>query len=280
MKSLNQQAREAIGKNHRSSFGATAKLLSSIAQITNYLSERYGLESIKNVKTHMVNAYFDSRKEAGIGKSQLSADATAWRQIAHAVGKDNIVPRDNKSLDIRREAPDRYRPVMANNDKLQEIRLAITQKAATGDPKFAMLAAAEAVRETFGLRAQESLMSAKIVMINGSAHLHINGAKGGRERDIKIRTPEQAQAARLVAAVATAVGNKHGSIIPSNMSLKQALNFQRNTIHRMGGTKGNASHMHSQRHNYAQQECKAGRSDSQVSRDLGHVREAIIAHYR
>lgn len=280
MKNLEHQAREAIGKNHRSGHGTTTKLLSSLHQITTFLTKQYGLENIKNVKSHMVSTYFQSRKEDGIGKSQLSADATAWRQLAQAVGKQNIIPRDNKSLDIRREAPDRYRPVTANNEKIQEIRLSITERAAAGDPKYAMLAAAEAVREAFGLRAQESLMSSKTIMINGIPHLQIRGAKGGRERDIKIRTPQQAQAAKLVDAVARAAGNRHGSIIPKEMTLKQALTFQRNTIHRLGGLKENAAHMHSQRHDFVQGECSAGRTAADVSRDLGHCRESIIEHYR
>ena len=84
----------------------------------------------------------------------LASYATAARSIAHAIGKDNIVPRTNNELNISR-AGDRLKPVQTDKDA---IKRTISQLYA----KETWLGLAAEMRLEFGLRAKESLLSNEV----------------------------------------------------------------------------------------------------------------------
>ena len=277
-KSLNQQTRELVGKNYGKSSLTTEKLLSNIRTISNYLEEKYGLEKINNVKTHMVDSYFADKLEEGLSPATLTSHATAWREIADAVDKQNIVARTNLELGVDRTGAARFQPKDADAEKISEIRDQLVERSETSLKDLALLAAHD-LREEFGLRAKESLMSSKVAEHDGKQYLQIEGTKGGRERELEIRTEAQMQAVEQAINVAQELGNANGRIIPPEMSLAQMYNYQRNTLASLGACKANGNNMHVMRHGYAQERLSESGDKKLVAEELGHGRESVVAHY-
>jgi hypothetical protein len=289
--SIEYQAEHCIGKEHSLATQTHESHLSALRTIGAWLEERYQLANINNVKSHMVATYFKEAKESGYGASTLEKHATAWRQIASHVGKDNIVPRTNSEIGIGRKVEERFQPVSANINSLNEVREALIERSLTA-PDNRYLVVAYDLRQEFGLRAKESLQSHVVVERGGRPFLQIEGTKGGRERHIEIVTDRQ----REVVATARELCRETGrSIIPTCMSLKQAYALQANFIHRAGGTKANGSNMHSQRHDDLQrhhaQRVEHHRenglnasdavavADKETTERAGHGRDDAVDHY-
>jgi hypothetical protein len=126
---------------------------------------------------------------------------------------------------------------MSNLEKLKEIRGIIEAKAQAGDKVAKMYLAADRLREAFGLRAKESLMTSKVYERDGRQYLQVEGSKGGRTRDLLVKNKQQQKAVQLLIETAKALGSGTGRIIPPAMSLKQAYHAQRNLWAKLGGTR-------------------------------------------
>jgi len=133
-----------------------------------------------------------------------------------------------------------------------------------------MAHAAAELRDHFGLRAKESLMSSRVVEHNGQLRLSIEGAKGGRPRELDIRSAEQLKAVQLVLATSRALGSQTGRILPPELSLKDAYNAQRALWSELGGKRDTNGHMHAQRHDYFQRMHASGSSNKEIMREAGH----------
>jgi site-specific recombinase XerC len=277
-KGLYQQTLDLMGKGWDKSALTHTALKSDMRQITAFLKERYGLERIGDVKPHMVTSHIKTLQEAGYSASHLQGIATAWREVARSVGKQNIVPRTNAELGISRSNADRYKPRAANQEKLAAIRAVLVERGESS-PKDRALLAAHDLREAFGLRTKESLMSTKTTEREGRIYLAVEGAKGGRPREIEVRTAAQMDAIAQAHRVSREVGNAQGRIIPPQMTLKQFYDFQRNTLRTLGASKEDGSNAHTQRHGYAQQRLAETDNRSQVATELGHGRDEVVAHY-
>lgn len=275
---LEHQARQLVGKNYGVSHETTAKLLSNIRSIARWLETKYGLQSINNIKPHMVDRYFCEMRETSRAASTMQNHATAWRSIASAVGKPNIVPRSNTVMGIERTSSDRYRPATANTERLIEIRSQLAARA-DGSVKDKALLAAYDLRDAFGLRAKESLMSSKTVERDGKQYLKVEGSKGGRPRELAIRSEAQARAVDQARDVSRELGSKTGRLISPALSLKQMYDYQRNTLRTLGATKLNATNMHAMRHEYAQERIQETGDRKGVAEELGHGRESVTQHY-
>ncbi len=280
-KPLSMQAREAIGKQYGRQHSAqtTQAVMSAVKTFTDFVETQYGLEKIENLKSHMVESYVAARQEDGIGTAQLTRDATAMRIVADAIDKANIVPRTNSELGIHRDMSERYAPQSVNDDKLAEIRSALLERAERTDEGAdkAMVAAFD-LRAEFGLRANESLMS-RVAEAEGKLSLEVLGAKGGRERTLEPQNETQIKALEQYRDTSREIGNVNGKCIPPDMSARQMYDYQRNQIRELGGTKSNAAHMHSQRHEYAQGRISSGANRLEVAEELGHGREEVVHHY-
>ena len=281
-RSLNMQAREAIGKqylrNHSSQTNTAIK--SSINTITQFIQDRFGLEKIENLKTHMVNAFVSARLENGVGVSQLTRDATAMRLIAGAINKPNIVARTNSELGINRPMSERYSPKDANEERLAVIREALQERAErTGEAVDRALIASYDLRQAFGVRSNESIMSRVVLGTNGKPLLQVLGAKGGLIRYLAPKTLEQFRALEQYRDISRGIGNCNGKMIPPDLSSRQQYDYQRNVIRSLGGIKANNAHMHVQRHRYAQERIANGDKRQYVAVDLGHGREEACNHY-
>lgn len=262
---LKYQAAKLLGKNRRAGVLTQQKNAGQVRRLCDVIQDKYGLKNIRHLKTKHILGAIEDLKSHGLGSSTLASYATAARRIAEAIDKQNIVPRTNKEMGISR-AGDRLKPVTADMDKIHDITALLYDK-----EKWLGLAAE--MREQFGLRAKESLLSHEVK----DGELEVTGTKGGRPRQVPIRTEDQRTLVKRV--------NDHiqreglSSLIPKELSLKQASKKQANTLHRLGATKGHKAHAHAARHEYAQKLSKIGKTKSEISKELGHGREEVVAHY-
>ncbi len=268
MKPLTVQALEKIGKNWSIGKLTRGAHLQHTKHFTSFVAKTFHLESIAHLKPGHVSAYVEHLVSTGIDNGTMCNRMTAVRSLAKAIGKANIVARNNKEYGIARGS--RQKPVIANQVEIDRIRLALVERANSGDRVAMMCHAAAELRDAFGLRAKESLMSSKLIETAHGVALRIEGAKGGRVRDLRISNDNQLRAVQLVAQVSQALGSATGRIIPPELSLEGAYNAQRTLWREMGGTKSNNAHMHAVRHATAQTMNKQGYSKGDIMAWLGH----------
>lgn len=196
-------------------------------RIAHQLEKRFGLEQIHNLKAKHVGAIFTDLIAEGLDPSTLYGYATAFRMIARAIGKKNIVPRTNRELGFSRRGI-HFRPTEANITFIQSVRKELYNRAE-------WLGLAQDLRQNFGLRVKESLLSVDVIFINNIEYLVVEGSKGNRPRVLPILTEEQIDVIQRVKLFVQNNGQK--SLVPVDKTLKQAYDRQRNELHRMGPTK-------------------------------------------
>lgn len=275
-KPLVVQALKRIGKDWSKSSLTREGYLQHTKEFAGFVAKRFGLERIENLKPGHVMAYVTHLQERGLSAGTLANRLASVRQLAATIGKPNIVERTNDAYGINRI---RMNPVIADNDKIEQIKSALKTMADNGDRVAMMTYAASLLREEFGLRAKESIMSAKMIQHEGKLFLRVEGAKGGRVRDLEIKTPEQLSAVHTVEKVATELGSGTGRIIPPELSLKAAYNAQRALWASLGGTRDNRAHMHAQRHNNLQTMHANGATNAELMKRAGHGEDRSPGHY-
>jgi site-specific recombinase XerD len=263
---LQHEAKQLVGKNYGKASLTTEKLVQNIERIAEFM-ETQGLQSIRHLKTKHVERFFSSI--SNLSPSTRANYATAMRQIASAIGKKNIMPRANAEIGIDRS--DRYSPKHGNIEKMLEIRNTLYEN---GEWR----ALAFDVQRQFGLRIKESLLSNKTQKIDGKEFLVVEGAKGGRPRNLEIRTPEQAAVVERVQEYIRQSGSS--SLIPKEKTLSQGYKSLVNAISRAGGTKENQANSHLWRHEKAREMSDSGSSDKDIAEHLGHGRESVVRHYK
>ncbi len=276
MKSLATQAVEKIGKNHRVAKLTREGKLQHVKEFARFVESRFGLENIKNLKPGHVKAYAEDLKAKGLSAGTINNRMTAVRDVCKVLGKANIVERNNAAYGVER---DRMHPVLANTDRIDQIRSVLARLAAQGDRIAMMCHAAAELRAAFGLRNKESLMSSKLVDTPRGIILLIEGAKGGRPRELEVKTEAQIRAVQLVSEVSQALGSATGRIIPPELSLKEAYDKQRYLWSKLGGTKESSAHMHAQRHERFQEMNREGASHRDIMREAGHGEDRSPGHY-
>ncbi|MGB9500485.1 MAG: tyrosine-type recombinase/integrase [Dissulfuribacterales bacterium] len=238
-----------------------------------FVDKTYHLEHIENLKPGHIESFIKDMQERGLSNSTAANYMTTIRIIANQIGKQNIVERENSAYGISR-AGERLNPITANAEKISELREQLYER---GE----WLGLAHDLRQEFGLRAAESIQwhGDVITHPDGSQSLHIDrkdGSKGGRPRDIPIRTEQQKELINKVQNYIRSNGQR--SLMPKNLSRQQAYNVQKNTIHSLGATRESAANMHALRHAYAQDRAQA--TDRQtVAEELGHGRSDVVSHY-
>jgi site-specific recombinase XerD len=275
-KSLERQALDCMGKNWSKSSETREKLLNNVAQFAEFVDNKYHLERIENLKPGMITAYAADMAAQGLAAATMANRMTAVREVCAAIGKQGICAKDNKDYGIERI---RINPQTVNVEKLAEVRSVLEERAAAGDRIALMMVAADALREAFGLRAKESLMSSLVVVKDGKECLKVEGAKGGRERFPPIDTRMKADAVKLAQEISKMLGSGTGRIIPPEMSLKQAYDKQRNEWAKLGGNRETNANMHGERHLYARDKTANGASKEEVLTDLGHGSDRSLASY-
>ena len=285
MRDLNHDFKHLCQRNRDGSFATQHDRESILTLVANQLEEdgfhhlrATGVRS-KHVE-HLVERWHAEGISAGTFKNRMSA----LRWLAEKIDKQNIVARDNAAYGI---AERRY---VTNISKAHE--LDADKLATVSDPYTAL---SLRLQEAFGLRREESIKLRPTIADQGEVlHLRASWTKGGKERDIPIRTVEQRALLQEAKQLAGA-----GSLIPSEMSYKDQLNrFKAQTA------QAGIDRVHGLRHHYAQTRyaeltgwkspAAGGPTSNQlsqaqkvidrqarltISRELGHEREAITAVY-
>ena len=245
------------------------KMRTCTIRLCKIIYRMYGLENLEGLSRKHIEGAFRVLNEQGLSTSTLASYATAARLIADTINRPHIVP-SNSELGAVRGREDRYRPLVTDEQKQQVIRERLYEKAE-------WLGLAHDLREAFGLRTKESLLSTLAVKLKGQDYLVVKGTKGGRPRVIPITTPMQA----------TVLGElrrffrrnpEWRSLVPPHMTLREALIHQRNALTAAGATKRNQANAHSLRHKFAQE--MAGKlPQEELAKILGHGRTAVLRHY-
>ena len=274
--SLKSQALACIGKNWSKGSQTREKLLSNVKELAAFTAKTFGLEKISSLGPKHIDAYVQNLHDRGLNPSTMADKLTACRVVATAIGKSGIVKEHNRDYCVSRT---RVNPQAVNQEKTDEIRAIVSERAANGDKIAMMMVAAAALRDAFGLRGKESLMSTRLVEKNGQVYLVIEGTKGGKERELPLETSGQLYSVQLAAEVSSAIGSETGKIMPPSMSLQQAYDAQRNIWRALGGTRANNSNMHGARHAFARDSKAHGKTTQEIMLLLGHGEERSGAPY-
>lgn len=181
-----------------------------------------------------INALVDRWKADGLSAGTMKNYASTLRWVARKVGRESIMAKTNDKLGIeRRQTP----PNSVNHARV--LTPAMLER--VPDPYVKLSLRAEAA---FGLRGEEAMLLQPAKADRGDV-LRLEGSwcKGGRERDVPIRTPEQR--ALLDEIKEAAKDTPKGSLIPTATQKEHADRY-RNQTH-AAGIRG-----HGFRHEYGQ----------------------------
>lgn len=285
MRRLNYQLKQFCKNNRDGSYGTQVQRERVLTLIANQLHELgYRQMHAMSLRPKHVEALIKHWLESDISTGTIKNRMTALRWWAGKVDKSNVVARSNDHYGLARRqyANGANKARILDTDKLTRIT----------DPYLQI--SLELQRE-FGLRREEAIKIQPYLADKGDRlWLKASWTKGGRQREVSIRTSEQ----REVLDRAKSLAGK-GSLIPSHKNYKQQMKFYEGQCIRAGLSK-----MHGLRHAYAQRRYEeltgqkapiAGgpqratlsaddraldkEARAVISAELGHSREAITAVY-
>ena len=285
MKDLEHHVMQLV-RTHRENSFATQAVREDVLRLTaRQLAETFrDLREPQHLKpkhiTHAIERWQTEKLSTGTIKNRVAQ----LRWLADKIGKQNILPRDNAALGIER------RVYVTNQSKALVVPGDVLAQA-----KSDFVRASLRLQAAFGLRRAESIkIQPGWADLDDRLRLKGSWCKGGKPREVPIRTPEQR--AVLDAAKRVAGG---ASLIPQERMYVTQLSTWQREVSALGLSK-----THGLRHAYAQERyreitgwaCPAAggptakqldsgqRHDDQVARllishELGHEREQITAVY-
>lgn len=275
-KPLASQALDKLGKDWSVASQTRESKLQATTRFADFVQEKFGLQNLQNLKPGHIEKYAGHLRETVSARTAANY-MSAVRDVCAAIGKASIVARSNSSYGFNVDS--RMNPMKLNIEKVSEIRGMLEARAAAGDRVSLMMTTAAEVREQFGLRHQEALLSCKVIEREGKHYLTVAGAKGGRPRELEVKTDGQRAAIARIAETAAGLGNANGRIIPPELSLRQARSAESREWRCLGGTRANSANMHAVRHEYAQSRVADGASRGQVNTELGHGEARSLGSY-
>ena len=285
MRDLNYELKQLCQRNRDGSYATQVARERILTLIANQLHEMgFRNMNVQSLKPKHVEALVEGWKSKGLSAGTLKNRMTELRWWAEKTGKENIIARSNDHYGIA------DRKYVTNVSKARE--LSAGDLARVTDP---YTQASLKLQAAFGLRREESIKIRPDGANRGDKLvLKDSWTKGGRAREIPIRTDEQ----RQVLAEANLLAGK-GSLIPADKTYVQQLKRYEDQCAKAG-----IHHAHGHRHHYAQDryqiltgraapaaggprsrdltpsqketDCKARLT---ISRELGHDREQITAIY-
>lgn len=275
MGKLEWQARFVVGKLRRGSSLTRNDQLNCLGKI-GMAMQRFGLNNIKDIKTLHVSRYFAELSAKGMSAGRLANHATAMRMLCRMMGKSDIVP-SNRELGCARD--------IANRTKNADMRLNVEKAADVRTKLSENNRIAYDMSRHFGLRQKEALLSHKTIVSDGIEKLVIEGAKGGRPREVLVITQEQ----REVLQRNMEYRNAHsGKLINEDKSLKQGLKEMQNVLAAVGATRQCGANMHSLRREWIIERCQEILASPEEARaaliatlleETGHGREEVLRCY-
>lgn len=234
MRNLNWEMKQLCERHLDGSFATRAGRTRTLSSFATFLHDQGHTKlTLRGIKPAHIEAFVAYCQGKGLATGTLKNTMTHLRWMAEKIGKQNIVARSNDFYGIS------DRVYVKNTSKARE--LTAEQLSKVSDPYCAMSLQLQAA---FGLRREESLKIRPDQADRGSMLvLQASWCKGGRAREIPIRSDEQRQL--LEAAKTLANG---GSLIPEDVSYKEHLRQFRTQCERAGIHK-----VHGHRHGYAQE---------------------------
>ena len=285
MRDLNYQLKQLCHRNRDGSYATQAKRMHHLMLIANQLHALgFCGMSARSLKPKHVEALVEDWLRQNLSVGTIKNRMAVLRWWAQKAGKQNVVARSNDHYGI----PDRQ--FVSNASKAKTVGAPDLDR--IRDPYVRM---SLELQQAFGLRREEAIKFNPGYADRGD-HLSLKAswAKGGRSRDIPVRT--EAQREVLDRAQRLAGG---GSLIPSDRNYVQQLRaYERHTAN------AGLSKLHGLRHAYAQRRYEeltgwkppaAGGPVTRVlspgqkvvdrharrtiSRELGHEREQVTSIY-
>ena len=285
MRDLNYELKKLCLRNCDGSYATQYARERILAMIANQLHEM-GFRSMQatSLKPKHVQALVDRWKAEALSPATIKNRMSELRWWAEKIAKQNVIAKDNAHYGIAK------REYVTNISQSRELT---TGDLAKVTDRYTQLSLK--LQAAFGLRREESIKIRPQWADSGDQLvLKASWTKGGREREIPIRTVEQRQ---LLDEAKQFAGS--GSLIPKAMTYVQQL--QRFKAQCMAAS---IQHVHGHRHQYAQERyreltgraCPAqgGLASKQltpeqktidrearltVSAELGHGRERVTAIY-
>jgi hypothetical protein len=286
MRDLNYALKQLCHRNRDGSFATQADREHLLDQIADQLHEmgfrHMDAHSLKPKHVEkLVERWLGEKLSPGTVKNRM----TALRWWAEKVGKQNVITRTNAAYGI----PDRV--YVTNVSKATDL---VAQQ--LENIRTACIRVSLQLQAAFGLRREESIKIVPSWADRGSSlTLKDSWTKGGRQREIPIRTPEQ----RQLIDEAKAVANGKSLVAPGYATYRDYLSHFRAECDRVG-----IHGFHGHRHRYAQVryeeltgwKCPAQggpRSKQlsakqraidrearlQISYEMGHGREQVVSVY-
>ena len=285
MRTLNRDFKLMCQRNRDGSFATQHDRERLLTMVANQLHEG-GFKNLRaqGLRTKHVEHLVSRWQAEGASSGTLKNRMSALRWVAEKIGKENIIARDNAAYGIAN------RQFVTNESKAKALDTAKLAKVTD-----AYTAMSLRLQEAFGLRREESIKIQPSWADRGhTLVLKASWTKGGKEREIPIRTDTQRQVLNQAKAL---VGSC--SLIPSQLLYIDQLNrFKAQTAF------AGIDRAHGLRHAYAQARyleltgwrapAMGGPTSRQlspqmkdidrqarltISRELGHEREQITAVY-
>ena len=284
MRDLNYLLKVLQDKNRDGSFSTRAARAAVLNQIANTLHDLgYRRMNPNSLKQKHVSALLQHWARKGLSAGTVKNRMAHLRWWAHKVGKPAVIARDNAAYAIPQ------RQYVTNTDKSRTLDERL-QKITDHHVRMSVR-----LQAAFGLRREEAIKFIPHFADRGDRIvLKSTWTKGGKEREIPVRTQDQRtllDEARLFAG--------RGAMIPANKNyIEQLRTYERNL------SNAGLDKLHGLRHAYAQtryqelagwpcpiQGGKSGRAMSPqerdqdlmarqtISRELGHERLDIVAVY-
>jgi len=285
VRDLNYQLKQLCRRNRDGSYATQAKRMHHLMLIANqlYASGFRGMKA-RSLKPKHIEALVKDwlRQELAVGTIKNRMAVLRW--WAEKVEKQNVVARSNDHYGI----PDRQ--FVTDGSKAKAVSAQDLEK--VRDPYVRM---SLELQQAFGLRREEAIKFIPIFADRGNClTLKSSWTKGGKERDVPVRTDEQREVLKRAHQLA---GN--GSLIPSERNYVQQLRlYERQTA------SAGLSKLHGLRHAYAQaryeeltgwkapaaggpvskalspgQKVMDRQARRTISQELGHIREQIVSVY-
>jgi len=240
--------------------------------------------SAHSLKPKHIDALISHWREEGTTAGTIKNYMSSLRWWAEKINKPAIIARDNSHYGIEE------RVMVSNTDKSQKLDL---EKLASVRDEHVRISLQ--LQSAFGLRREESIKFIPAYADKGD-HLLLKSTwtKGGKEREVEIRTQHQ----REILDAAHRLAGK-GSLIPSNRNFIQQLKIYEGHTASAGFSK-----LHGLRHRFAQDlylkltgwkapVCGGPKSKEltkeekeidkqarlEISKQLGHEREQVTAIY-
>ena len=285
MKDLNYQLKNLCERNRDGSRNTQAERFQLLQMMANHLQELgYRRMEVKSLKPKHVDALVAKYLEEGLTAGTIKNRLSALRWWAEKIGKQNVVAKDNAYYGIE------SRVFVTNVSKARDLDKELLEKISDLHLRISL-----ELQKAFGLRREEAItFSPDYADRDTYIRLKSTWCKGGRAREIPIRTEYQRDVLRRAHQVAG-----KGSLIPSHLMYVQQMRlYERET------QKAGLSKLHGLRHRYAQERYQEltgwpaptcggpkrseltdqQRADDAVARvaitqELGHGREQVTAVY-